>query len=686
MEILLDFTKQEYEYISFPVIDSSDRPNYKSGIGGSSGVKIYKTFYNTNISGWQTIIIVSSTSARISRWGTDGLMTFHDKPACSDLVDANFYVDLTRPVTYKVTEDSLLFDPQTIVVRHRLDVDISTLATEANATSNAAALDAHLDTQDTNILALDAHLDLQDGTGFNTDTDSLASVSATLDGIGGGVGGGLNFAVEDDNVLGVLNGVTFVGTQTPGTTFANLKAEDGVYQVITSVTSVIDIVYKVNIGSGRSASELNLKGYLSGVGDTATISVWNGNGSTWDTKGTFTGKSGAVNDTKDLKLLLENTGTGAELGIVYVRIQSSDTTVLYLDMALVAGVNIGQTVGYANGAIWYDENGDTNANTVPFVDGTADNPVTTWAAVIALNAVLKLNRINIANGSSVTITASIATWELVGEGWDLILNNQNVEGSFIHGACITGISSGGTVRPTLENCCFGAASLPASEMRTCGFGVDSGTFTAASNGQFTFVDCYSRVAGSGIPSFDFSALTATSGVNNRGWKGGSYYTLNSFCVLSHEVLVGGGTFIETGGANCEIRGMTRNIEIIMSAAETVQFVGTTGPITLGGTTTGTVNLYGISSEVIDTTVTATVNNNTVSSSEVNLIDTNVTTIDTKVDAQDLVLEEIQAVTANDFVYNESTGRFTFYAVNGTDIVLQVDMYKDNVNAQTRTRV
>jgi hypothetical protein len=50
----------------------------------------------------------------------------------------------------------------------------------------------------------------------------------------------------------------------------------------------------------------------------------------------------------------------------------------------------------------------------------------------------------------------------------------------------------------------------------------------------------------------------------------------------------------------------------MSAAETVQFVGITGPIALSGTTTGTVNLYGVSSMLTDTTTAATVTDRTVS--------------------------------------------------------------------------
>ena len=57
----------------------------------------------------------------------------------------------------------------------------------------------------------------------------------------------------------------------------------------------------------------------------------------------------------------------------------------------------------------------------------------------------------------------------------------------------------------------------------------------------------------------------------------------------YEVLAGGGTTITAAGAAVEVRGICRALTVTCSSAETVQFVGITGPITLNGTTTATFN-------------------------------------------------------------------------------------------------
>jgi hypothetical protein len=122
--------------------------------------------------------------------------------------------------------------------------------------------------------------------------------------------------------------------------------------------------------------------------------------------------------------------------------------------------------------------------------------------------------------------------------------------------------------------------------------------------------------GSGAPTFVFTGTGATTGINNRRWAGGATYTLDSDCTLSHEVLTGGGVSVTTGGADVEIRGITRSIELVLSGAGTVQTDVVTGPITISGTATTTVNLYGVSSSLADTSINTTVTDATVSSTNV----------------------------------------------------------------------
>jgi hypothetical protein len=143
--------------------------------------------------------------------------------------------------------------------------------------------------------------------------------------------------------------------------------------------------------------------------------------------------------------------------------------------------------------------------------------------------------------------------------------------------------------------------------------------TESGTGQYFIYNGYSEVAGTGTPYFNFSGAGGAVGVNNRGWLGGFYFIGDSNTTVSHEVLAGGGTTIEANSGAAEIRGTCRSLTIRVTDAETVQFVGVTGPITLNddGATTATVNLYGISTSLTDNTTSATVGDSTVSNTSIN---------------------------------------------------------------------
>jgi hypothetical protein len=444
-----------------------------------------------------------------------------------------------------------------------------------------------------------------DGTGY-TDVTAPSSRSQ-IDAIGAASGGSVNIEATEDNTGGAIDpsSAAFVGSVQSGT-FASTESEDGTLHDIDDTTNDIDIVYGFDVGNSRSATQISFAGFCQGVTDEIKIKVYDHVGSDWEIIGTLVGQAGTSNVTLDLPLLLKHTGTGSELGKVYIRFETDSTTPsnLSVDKLLTSAVSI--------------------------VSG-------------------------IPNGSSITLAASETNQNFIGENWTLALGGQAISGSYFSGATVTGVSSGST-EVTFEQCKFGAATLPPGKYINCGIGVSDGTFTAASDGEYVFINCYSIVAGAGTPDFDFSGLGASTGINNRGWKGGSSYTLDSDCTLSHEVLAGGGTTITTGGADVEIRGVCRAVTVTMSAAETIQFVGITGPITLSGTTTGTVNLYGVSSNLSDSTSAATVNDNTVSSSEVNtiasdavVITTDIASLSTKQDSDMVVLAADHDKTQSDIV-------------------------------------
>lgn len=452
---------------------------------------------------------------------------------------------------------------------------------------------------------------MYDGTGYTDDTapSSRAQVAA----IGAASGGSLNFAAGEDNTGGAIKGESFVGVQTSGT-YASTEAEDGTYHNITHSTNNITIVYGFDIGGSRTATEVTFKGYLDSANDTITVRAYDFVGSDWETRTTITGQNGTDNITVVIPLLSKHTGTGADLGKVYIEftLTGGSSPDLFTDELLVAAVASQATIGYEGGAVWLDTNA-SNTNTESFVDGTADNPVSTLATARTIADNLNLKVIHCLPASSVTLTA--ASWdsfEFIGASYSLALNGQSIDGMTVMNATVTGTGEATSTQPTFVDCSIGAVTMPPAVLKQCGIGNASGTFTAAVDaGQYILDRCYSEVPGSGSPTFDFSPVNGATGINVRSWKGGATYTLDSNCTLSHEVLAGGGTTITTGGGDVEVRGTCRALTVTMSAAETVQFVGVTGPITLSGTTTGTVNLYGVAGEISDSTTAATVTDDTV---------------------------------------------------------------------------
>jgi len=198
-----------------------------------------------------------------------------------------------------------------------------------------------------------------------------------------------------------------------------------------------------------------------------------------------------------------------------------------------------------------------------------------------------------------------------GFNWSLALGGQSIEGVNVVGAKpITGIGTATVTEPNFTDCDFGAGTFPPCHMHVCGVGVGDGLFTGGSAGQYAMVDCFSLVAGSGSPDFKFDGLGASTGINARGYKGGSAWTLDSNCTISLEAVAGGGQTFTTGGASVEIRGIMRALTLVLSGAGTVQMIGNVGPVTISGTATTTVNLYGLSTSLSDSSVNTTINDYT----------------------------------------------------------------------------
>jgi hypothetical protein len=444
---------------------------------------------------------------------------------------------------------------------------------------------------------------------------TFPATQSQVSNVGSGGTGAINVEASDDNTGGALKSISFVGIETSGD-YTNTSGDPLTYHQIDDTAGGIDIVYKFNVGGSYQPINVLFQGYLTGVANDISVQLYDFVGLSWDTRYNLSGQVGSSNVVQPpIAALSKHVGTGVEIGDVYVRFVCTGQTnpTLYVGELLVAAVNTSQSIGYSDGAIWVDTVNGT-AGTTLYLNGTADKPVSTWADALTINASLNTNRFRIKGGSSITLTGDSTGFEIIGEGlFTLALGGQNITSTFIHRASISGTGAGSDV--IFEDCQFNnSASIPPCYAVQCGIAAASGTpLTGSAAGEYVFVQCSSLVAGSGTPYFDFSGLGSTTGINNRAWTGGANFTLDSDCVLSHEVLAGGGTSITTGGGNAEIRGITRSLTLVLSGSETVQFVGITGPINISGTTTATVNLYGTSSGLpTDTSVTATVNNYTVS--------------------------------------------------------------------------
>lgn len=472
--------------------------------------------------------------------------------------------------------------------------------------SVAAAVTADVTKIDGVVLSAQKLSDQYDGTGVAGDT--FPATQAQLSGITNS-GSAVN-TVADSYVL-------TSGTQSANTISAT-EALDGTNHEHNDDGGVMDLYYEFEIGSG-SPSSVKVDGYLLGNNDNLEVYGFDWVASAWVQIGTLNGKVAATNETNSYDLTTAMVGMGANLGKVRIRYTDGAFTLtsatLAVDRILVA-FNQGAG-GYSDG-IEVDTNA-SNTNTVPGVDGIKGNPVSTWAAALALSASTGIAAFHIINGSEITLTANSDNFTMAGDNWTLALGGQSIGGLHVRGAlAVSGTATAGAAQPDFHDCSFGTATVPPSAFQRCGFAT---TLTGASAGEYIFHQCYSEVAGTGTPIFVFTGLGSATGINNRGWTGGATYTLDSDCTLSHEVLAGGATTVTTGGADVEIRGTTRKVTVVMSAAETVQFVGVTGPVAVSGTTSGKLNLYGVIASLADTTSGpgADISNLTVSNAQVEAI-------------------------------------------------------------------
>lgn len=352
------------------------------------------------------------------------------------------------------------------------------------------------------------NLELQyDTTGLTGDT--FPATQRQLDAIAL-TGAAINTAAESY--------VLTTGTQSANTV-ASVVALDGTNHEHTDTAGAMDLYYQFDVAGDGVPTAVTVTGYLNGNNDDLEVYAFNWGGSSWDQIGTLEGKAAATNDVNMYTLFTSHVGTGANLGKVRIRFTDGaftlTTATLAVDQIYVSYAVVARSVGYADGAIWVDTNA-SNTNTESFVDGVADNPVSTWAAALTLSTNLNITRFRIVNGSSITLTGNSDNYTIIGQSWSLALGGQSIAGIHVIGADITGVGTGAT-EPNFTDCHTGAVTLPPSQLTGCGL---EGTITFGSAGTFFFDSCHSGIAGTSTPVIDFGSGLNASDVNFRAYSGG----------------------------------------------------------------------------------------------------------------------------------------------------------------------
>lgn len=394
------------------------------------------------------------------------------------------------------------------------------------------------------------------------------------------------------------NGFTITSGENEANTEDSTFAKDGTTHDIEAVldgTQKIEVYYEFTIGGDGIATGVTATLQLdkgTGVGKNLTVWAYNWGTPGWDQIGTLDSDT-SLGD-HEYTLTVAHTGTGTDNGLVRIRFLTGSvalvaTTLLLTDQILVDYIIVPRTVGYANGAIWIDTNA-SNTNTENFVDGTADNPVSTIAAAFTLSASLGIRDFHIINGSSITLGATSSTLSFFGDNWTLALNSQTMVGIHVEGASVSGIMAGTGNNQSFRNCEMGACSLIAkTHMESCRI---AGTQTLIEAGDIFYEDCHSGVTGSTAPTLDFGGALGNSNVHVRGYSGG--LQLENMGDVGTDTLnfEGVGNLIEgtcTGGAvtirgTISISGIT-NLTVTEVARVALDSIGTAAGMLMNGTST-----------------------------------------------------------------------------------------------------
>lgn len=308
---------------------------------------------------------------------------------------------------------------------------------------------------------------------------------------------------------------TKAGAEPETNTFTATVAEDGTYHIVEDDSTATDCYYEFDIGGNGVPVSVTWLGYAQSQGDSYTIWAYNWSTPAYEQIGSIDASNGTTPQTNTYSLTTSHVGTGANAGLVRFRFLSADGTAFATDRLLCSFALVNESVGYEGGAIWVKTDGG-EAGVEPFVNGTADNPVLTWANALVLSAALGIKKFEIVNGSAIQLSANSDAYTIQGHAYSIDLNGQSCSGASFLDADISGICTGAT-SIHFHECTLGNVTAPPSHFLDCAL---TGTLTMGSAGSFDLSHCRSGVAGTSTPIIDFGSGLNASSLNMRAYSGG----------------------------------------------------------------------------------------------------------------------------------------------------------------------
>jgi len=341
--------------------------------------------------------------------------------------------------------------------------------------------------------------------------------------------------------------VLSTGTQTGGT-YQSVDTSNAVYHVHTDNGGLLDLYYEYSLKSDEQAVGIIFKGRMNGTGDNVFVQAYDWTNSVWVSLFTLNGINTTTDTNSSPALVGKYTGTGLNSGKVRIRIVNAVTlssATLYVDQLIVGKTITNRSVGYQDALIWLDTNG-SNTNTVAYIDGVADNPVSTIAAAYTLASSTNLKGIRFLAASNVTLTQSADKWRLVGQA-RINLGGQSIaDAVFRNTYTVSGTSVGDDA--TFIECGIATSTLYHAYFTDC---LLKGTITLIDSNEYFFDKCIDAV------SNGTATLIFGSGTNAylRGYSGG--IQINNMQAGSECIIDGAGRVIidpSCSGGQLTIRG------------------------------------------------------------------------------------------------------------------------------------